>query len=69
MHIDQRYTQEPCITPWELQRNTATARDSGSVRGRRYVQVEHADLVRVLYMATLTPVVCNPTGKAFYESL
>jgi transposase len=43
--------------------------DSGSTSGRRRVQGGRFNVRRVLYMATLTAIVRNPTLKVFYERL
>jgi transposase len=45
------------------------ARDSGRLRGRRGIWGGRAEVRRVLYMATLVAVRCNPTIRAFYERL
>lgn len=45
------------------------ANDSGKRHGRRRVQGGRFEIRRVLYMATLTATVHNPTIKAFYQHL
>jgi len=45
------------------------ARDSGAMRGKRSCWGPRADVRRVLYMATLSAVRCNPLIKAFYQRL
>lgn len=45
------------------------ANDSGKRQGRRRVQGGRFEIRRVLYMATLTASVHNPTIKAFYQHL
>ena len=45
------------------------ANDSGKRHGRRRVQGGRFEIRRVLYMATLTATVHNPTIKAFYQRL
>lgn len=43
--------------------------DSGYFRGRRTIWGGRADVRRVLYMATLSAVRCNPALKTFYDRL
>jgi transposase len=45
------------------------ANDSGSVHGRRHIHGGRFEIRRVLYMATLTAIVHNPTLKTFYQRL
>jgi transposase len=45
------------------------ARDSGQWRGQRHIHGGRAALRRVLYMATLTAVRCNPWLRPFYTQL
>ena len=45
------------------------ARDSGRWKGRRWIQAGRFEVRRVLYMATLTAIRCNPTIRAFYARL
>lgn len=45
------------------------ARDSGQKKGRRWIQAGRFEVRRVLYMATLTAIRCNPTIQAFYARL
>ena len=44
-------------------------RDSGLMKGRRRVWGGRADVRKVLYMATLSAVRCNPVIRAFYRRL
>jgi transposase len=44
-------------------------RDSGAWRGRRSVQGGRADVRRVLYMATVAAVRCNPVIRDFHRRL
>ena len=43
--------------------------DSGTKRGRRVIWGGRADLRRVLYMAAVSGIRCNPVLKAFYARL
>jgi len=45
------------------------ARESGRWKGRRWIQAGRFEVRRVLYMATLTAIRCNPTIRAFYARL
>lgn len=45
------------------------ARDSGRLRGRRFIQGGRANLRPVLYMATIAAIRCNPRIAAFYNRL
>jgi len=44
-------------------------RDSGQRRGKRHVAGGRASVRRVLYMAAMTAVRCNPVIKPFYQRL
>lgn len=44
-------------------------RDSGLMKGKRSVWGGRADVRKVLYMATLSAVRCNPVIRAFYRRL
>ncbi len=45
------------------------ADDSGDYHGRRHISGGRADLRKVLYMATLAAVRCNPTLRTYYQRL
>lgn len=45
------------------------ARDSGLMRGQRYVWGGRRDIRAVLYMATLTAIRYEPRLRDFYQSL
>ena len=45
------------------------ARDSGLFRGRRMIAGGRAPVRRVLYMATLTAIQCNPVIRRFHQRL
>ena len=45
------------------------SRDSGTMRGRRFVQGGRASVRAVLYMVTLVATKRNPTIRAFYQRL
>ena len=45
------------------------ARDSGAFRGRRMIAGGRAPIRRVLYMATLSAIKCNPAIRAFHHRL
>ncbi len=45
------------------------SRDSGTLRGRRFVQGGRAPVRAVLYMAALVAARCTPVIKAFYQRL
>jgi transposase len=45
------------------------SRDSGTLRGRRFVQGGRASVRAVLYMGTLVATRCNPVIRAFYQRL
>lgn len=45
------------------------SRDSGTLRGRRFVQGGRASVRAVLYMAALVATKCNPVLRAFYQRL
>ena len=44
-------------------------RDSGQMRGKRSITAGRAKLRRVLYMATISAIRCNPLLKEFYQRL
>jgi transposase len=44
-------------------------RDSGTLRGRRYIAGGRPNVRSTLYMATMTAVRCNPAIKAAYQRL
>lgn len=44
-------------------------RDSGTYRGKRFIQGGRSMIRKILYMATLIGVRCNAYLKAFYENL
>ena len=44
-------------------------RDSGNMRGQRHIWGGRADVRRVLYMATLSAIRCDPTIQCFYQRL
>jgi len=44
-------------------------RDSGKMRGKRRIQGGRANVRTMLYMATLSATLCNPTIKHFYRKL
>jgi len=43
--------------------------DSGTMRGHRHIRGGRADVRRVLYMATLSALRCNPVIRAYYQRL
>jgi transposase len=45
------------------------ARDSGTSRGRRFIQRGRGDVRTVLYMATVAALRCNPALRAFFRRL
>jgi len=45
------------------------ARDSGAFRGRRMIRGGRAPIRRVLYMATLSAIKCNPAIRGFHHRL
>jgi transposase len=45
------------------------ARDSGAFRGRRMIRGGRAPIRRVLYMATLSAIQCNPAIREFHHRL
>ena len=45
------------------------SRDSGTLRGRRFVQGGRASVRAVLYMGALVATRCNPVIRAFYQRL
>ena len=45
------------------------SRDSGTLRGRRFVQGGRASVRAVLYMGALVATKCNPVIRAFYQRL
>lgn len=45
------------------------ARDSGAFRGRRMIAGGRAPIRRVLYMATLSAIKCNPAIRGFHHRL
>jgi transposase len=45
------------------------SRDSGTLRGRRFVQGGRASVRAVLYMAALVATKRNPVIRAFYQRL
>jgi len=44
-------------------------RDSGTKNGKRFISGGRGHVRRVLYMATLSAIRCNPTFKEFYKRL
>jgi transposase len=44
-------------------------RDSGTLKGRRFIRGGRAQVRSVLYMATLTATRCNPLIREFYQRL